>query len=78
MNTTFVPWQIEPAGFAAMLTDAVTFGFTVIVNTFEVTGLETMQVRELLITQEIRSPETRELLEYVGAFVPTFIPFFFH
>jgi len=78
VNVTLVPAQIAPDGAAAMLTLAVTFGFTVMVMLAEEAGLPETQFALLVITQRIESPLLSALSEYVALLVPTFAPFFIH
>ena len=56
VKMTFVPEQIVLPGDAAMLTDGVTFGVTVIVIALEVTGLGLAQAIDDVITQVTTSP----------------------
>ena len=58
VNVTLVPAQMVLPGFAAMLTDGVTFAVTLIVIVFELAVDTVTQVNEEVITQEIRSPVT--------------------
>ncbi len=53
---TFVPEQIVVEGLAEMDTLADTFGFTVIVNAFDVAGLPVAQFAFDVITQVITFP----------------------
>ena len=78
VKVTLVPEQIGPDGRAAMLTLAVTFGFTVIVIVAEEAGLPETQAALLVITHLIESLLLSVLSEYVVLFVPTLVPFFFH
>ena len=55
MNVTLAPAQIAPAGFAAILTAATKFGFTVIVIGEDVAGLPVAQAKLEVITQVIIS-----------------------
>ena len=55
---TFVPEQIVLPGAAAMLTDGVKFGVTVIVMALDVTGLGLAQASDEVITQVTTSPFT--------------------
>ena len=50
-----MPAQIAPAGFAAILTAATKFGFTVIVTGEEVAGFPVAQVKLEVISQIIIS-----------------------
>ena len=56
VKVTLVPEHMAPAGTAAMLTLAVTFGFTVIVIIFEVAGLPLTHEAVDVITQLIVFP----------------------
>jgi hypothetical protein len=60
VNVTFCPAQIEFPGFAEIVTPAVTFGLTVIVNPFEVAGLPVTQFALLVIVQVIVLPFASE------------------
>ena len=53
VNVTFVPAHIVPAGFAAMLTLALTIIVTEMVIKLEVAGLPVTHARPLVITQII-------------------------
>ena len=78
MKVTLVPEQIGPEGTAAMLTLAVTFGFTVMVMVAEAAALPETQTALLVITHLMESLLFSALSEYVVLLVPTFVPFFFH
>ena len=58
VKVTFVPEQIVLPGAAAMLTDGVTTGFTVIVMALEVTGFGLAHTIDDIITQVTTSPFT--------------------
>ena len=60
VKVTLVPEQIVVEGLAAMLTLAVTFGFTVMVIVFEVAGEPVPQVAVDVITQVIVLPFAKE------------------
>ena len=69
-----VPWQIVVPGFAEILTDAVTLGFTVIVTVFEVSGLFVAQTAFEVIMQRTTFPfDSDDVLKTV-LLVPAFEP----
>ena len=79
VNVTDVPEQIIFPGLAAILTDGVNTGFTVIVILLLVAGLPVAQG----VALEVRITLTTSLLfkvelEKVALFVPTFDPFTCH
>ena len=78
VNVTLVPMQIVLPGLAAILTEGVTSGFTVMVIAFDVPVVGLAQAKEDVITQVTTSPFASDALEYVLLFVPTFVPFNFH
>lgn len=78
VNVTFVPEQMEVDGLAEITTLAVTFAVTVIVMVLDVAGLPVTHEALLVITHEIVFPLTKVASVYVGLFVPTLPPFFFH
>lgn len=65
-------------GFANMLTDGVTVGFTVIVIPVLVAVAGDAQVALLVSTQVTTLPLANAAFVYVVLFVPTFTPFSFH
>ena len=73
-----MPAQIVEPGAAAILTDGVTLGVTVIVMVLLVAVSEVTQAKLEVITTEIWSPFARAAFVYVALFAPTFTPFFFH
>ena len=64
MNVTSVPEQIVLPGLAAMLTDGVTKGFTVIVILFEIAVVGLAQLALLVKTQITISPFTKFVFRY--------------
>lgn len=76
---TEVPEHIVPDGLAAMVTEGVTAGLTVIVITFDVTDAEGLghaafDVKiQVTICPFVNVPEV-----YVGLFAPTLLPFTCH
>ena len=55
LKVTLVPWQTEPEGAAAMLTETADGAVTAAVTVFEVAGLPEVQVRLEVNTQLTRS-----------------------
>ena len=60
VKVTFVPAQIVLPGLATILTDGVTFGFTVIVMELEVAVVGFAHGSDEVITQLITSPFTND------------------
>ena len=78
VKVTLVPEQIVVPGLAEIDTEGVTAAFTTIVIVLEVAvGVERQPALDV-ITQLTWSLFANALLEYVEAFVPTFVPFNFH
>ena len=73
-----MPEQIVLPGFAAILTLAITFVFTVIAIAFDVAGLPETQLAFEVISHVTTSPFANDKLEYVSLFVPTFVKPIFH
>jgi hypothetical protein len=78
VNVTDVPEHILLPGFADMLTDDVTVGFTVIVMPVLVAVAGVAQVALLVITQVTILPLANAAFVYVVLLLPTFTPFSFH
>ena len=78
VKVTLVPEQMLPDGLAAILTLAATFGFTVIVTVFEVSGEPVTHVALDVMIQVTASVLTSALELNVALFVPVFTPFTFH
>ena len=78
VKVTLVPAQIVPVGLAAMDTDGVTFGVTVIVTALDVAVVGDAQVAFEVSTQVMISPLLSDAFVYVALFVPTLLPFSFH
>lgn len=78
MNVTLVPAQIELPGFAAMLTLAGRFGFTVIVIAFDVAGDPAAQIAFDVITTVTICPFVNVAVVKVVLLVPAFTPLTFH
>ena len=78
VNVTLVPAQIVLPGFAAILTEGVTDGVTVIEAGTDVAEPGLAQLSDDVIITYTSSPLTKLLLEYVLLFVPTLLPFNFH
>ena len=77
VNVTLVPEQIVVA-LAAMLTDGVTVGFTVMVIALDVAVGCVTQVSDEVITTVTTSLFAKVEFWYVALFIPTFAPFSFH
>ena len=68
---------MAPAGTAVMFTEAITFGFTVMVTVFEVTGLPVTHEALDVMMHRTRLLFVRPASVYVEP-VPTLVPFFCH
>ena len=78
VKVTVVPEQMEPDGFALMLTAGTTVELTTMVIELEVAVVGLAQDALDVRMQVMISPFTNVLLEYVVPPVPTLLPFFFH
>lgn len=71
--------HMDPAGTAAILTLAVSTGFTVIISEFDEAGFPEGQGTFEVSTHVITSPLTRADVVYVAFVSPvSTVPFFFH
>ena len=77
VKVTGVPPQIEVPGLAAILTEGVTVGLTVIVSALEVAVVGLAQAALLVSVQVMTSMFASPLSAYVGP-VPTAVPFLRH
>lgn len=79
MNVTEVPAQTEPAGLAAMLTDAGSVDETVIVIVLDVAGEPVAQPELDVMITVMLSPSASEVVVKVDAVAPpTSVPFTCH
>ena len=70
VKVTEVPAQIVLPGLAAILTDGVTFAFTVIARTLLVAGEPVAQLKLLVIATLTWFPLANEFVVYVGLVAP--------
>ena len=73
-----IPAQIVVPGLAAIVTTGVTRFVTDMVIVLLLAFGPVRHVSLLVITHEIVFPVISALSVYVGLFVPTLLPFFFH
>jgi hypothetical protein len=78
VKVTLVPAQIEFPGFAEILIEGTTIGFTVIVMLFDVAVVVLTQGALLVNTQVTICPLVKVVVVNVELLVPAFTPFTLH
>ena len=78
VNVTLVPAQIAPAGFAAIVTEGTTAGFTIITIAVEIPVVGETQVELEVIITVTASPLFKVVVVNVAPPAPAFTPFTCH